>query len=387
MCDCSDCEIAKYLPKMLLLFHEFRSDMFFNRLHLRYFRQSLLKLNNMSTSINSRKIIYSKRGNPRNLLQLVEEQLDSGSIRGEQVLVGVLATPINPSDINQIEGTYLHLPETPATPGNEFVGEVLKTGEDVTALAPGDHVIAASPGLGTWRSHLITSQDMLQKVSKSLPINFAATLLVNPCTAYRMLQDFVPLQVGDTLIQNAANSAVGQMVIQLAKYKGIKTVNIIRERTDFSDVKKFLEDLGASVVLSDKQLRLPADRDSVVKRFGRAKLALNAVGGKRVNDMSSYLKDGGTVVTYGAMSREPNVLPAGKLIFMDHRHVGYWNTRWLEENGGSVECRRMIDGISRMVVDGRVVGPQMEAFKLESYKEAVERYFTPYTNKKQIFVL
>ena len=361
--------------------------MFFNRLNLSCFRQSLSKQKNMSTYISSRKIIYSKRGNPRNLLQLVEEQLDTDSIGGEQVLVGVLATPVNPSDINQIEGTYLHLPDTPATPGNEFVGEVLKTGEKVTAISPGDHVIAASPGLGTWRSHLVTSQHRLQKVSKSLPIHFAATLLVNPCTAYRMLQDFVPLKVGDTLIQNAANSAVGQMVIQLAKYKGIKTVNIIRERSDFDEVKTFLEDLGASVVLSDKQMRLPGEKECVVKKYGRAKLALNAVGGKSVNDLSSYLEDRGTVVTYGAMSREPNVIPAGKLIFMDLRYVGYWNTRWLEENGGGVECQRMIDGISRMVVDGRVVGPQVEEFKLESFKEAIERYFTPYTSRKQIFVL
>ena len=361
--------------------------MFLNRLNLSYFRQSLSQLSNMSTCINSRKIIYSKRGNPRNLLELVEEQLDTDSVGGEQVLVGVLATPINPSDINQIEGTYLHLPETPATPGNEFVGEVLKTGEKVTEISPGDHVIAACPGLGTWRSHLITSQNQLQNVSKSLPINFAATLLVNPCSAYRMLQDFVPLKVGDTLIQNAANSAVGQMVIQLAKYKGIKTVNIIRERKDFIDVKTFLEDLGACVVLSDKQMRLPAEKTSVVKKFGRAKLALNAVGGKSVNDLSSYLEDGGTVVTYGAMSREPNVITAAKLIFMDHRYVGYWNTRWLEENGGSVECKRMIDSISRMAVDGRVVGPRVEEFKLESFREAIERYYTPYTNMKQIFVL
>ncbi|KAI6661603.1 Trans-2-enoyl-CoA reductase, mitochondrial [Oopsacas minuta] len=281
----------------------------------------------------------------------------------------------------------MHLPKLPATPGNEFVGEVLKTGKNVSNISPGDHVIAARPGIGTWRSHLITSHTLLEKVSKSLPIQFAATLLVNPCTAYRMLQDFVELKVGDTLIQNAANSAVGQMVIQLAKYKGVKTINIIRDREDFRKVQNLLEDLGANIVLSDKQIRLPREKAGIIQKFGKAKLALNAVGGKSVSDMSSYLETKGVVVTYGAMSREPNVIPAGKLIFMDHRYVGYWNTRWLEENGGSSEYKKMIEGISRMVVDERIVGPVMEEFKLESFKEAIERYFTPYTNQKQIYIL
>ena len=340
-----------------------------------------------STSVTAQKLIYSKRGNPRNLVKLVEEDIDISAIGDDQVFVNVLAAPINPSDINQIEGTYKRLPQIPATPGNEFVGEVLKTGRDVSDLLPGDHVIAAVPGLGTWRSHFFVSQSNLQKVSKLLPIHFAATLLVNPCTAYRMLQDFVPLKVGDTVVQNAANGAVGQMVIQMAKYKGVKTINVIREREDFKATQLLLEDLGASVVLSDKQVRLPKEKARVLQKYGLAKLALNAVGGKSVNDLSCYLEDKGTVVTYGGMSRQPNMVQAGKLIFMDHRYVGYWNTRWLEENGGSCEYYRMIENISNMKMDGRIVGPVIEQFRLESYKEAIERYFTPFTNRKQMFIM
>lgn len=65
----------------------------------------------------------------------------------------------------------------------------------------------------------------------------ASMLNVNPCTAYRMLKDFVALKEGDTVIQNGANSAVGQFVIQLCRLWGIKSINIIRERPDAQNLK------------------------------------------------------------------------------------------------------------------------------------------------------
>jgi len=47
-----------------------------------------------------------------------------------------------------------------------------------------------------------------------------------------MLLDFVQLKEGDVVIQNGANSAVGQAVVQMAKFKKVKTVNLIRDRYD-----------------------------------------------------------------------------------------------------------------------------------------------------------
>jgi trans-2-enoyl-CoA reductase len=85
---------------------------------------------------------------------------------------------------------------------------------------------------GTWRTHAVVQADHVVKVprSPSLTALQAATLAINPCTAYRMLRDFVELQKGDYIIQNAANSAVGQYVIQLARVWGYRTVNIVRSR-------------------------------------------------------------------------------------------------------------------------------------------------------------
>ena len=62
-------------------------------------------------------------------------------------------------------------------------------------------------------------------MSNKLDKVMAATMLVNPPTAYRMLKDFVKLKPGDTVIQNGANSAVGQAVIQIAKAWDLRTVS------------------------------------------------------------------------------------------------------------------------------------------------------------------
>lgn len=80
-------------------------------------------------------------------------------------------------------------------------------------------------------------------------------MTVNPCTAYRMLRDFVNLSRGHTVIQNGANSAAGQNVIQLCRAWGINSVNVIRNRKNIDELKTFLLDLGATHVLTEEELR------------------------------------------------------------------------------------------------------------------------------------
>jgi len=70
-----------------------------------------------------------------------------------QVIIEMLAAPINPADINTIQGVYPKKPTLPGTPGNEGVGRVLAIGSSVTSLKEGDLVIPNETNLGTWRSH------------------------------------------------------------------------------------------------------------------------------------------------------------------------------------------------------------------------------------------
>jgi hypothetical protein len=172
-----------------------------------------------------------------------------------QVLVQTLAASVNPADINTIQGVYAVKPPLPAVGGNEAVGRVLAVGPKVSSLpkaaqlAPGDTVITRRTGLGTWSTHMTSAASSFYKlptkdVKDDDQLATVATLSVNPCTAYRMLVDFGELTSGDVVVQNGANSAVGQAVIQIAKALGLKTLNIVRDRPDFDELQDFLTSLG-----------------------------------------------------------------------------------------------------------------------------------------------
>merc|ERR1712227_1012714 len=145
-----------------------------------------------------------------------------------------LASPINPADINQIQGVYPSKPtfttsmssaEPLAVGGNEGVAEILAVVSGVKGLQKGDWVIQKAPGFGTWRTHAQTTADPLLKIEnkEGLTPEQVGTVSINPCTAYRMLKDFVSLQPGDWFMQNGANSGVGRAAIQLGKLLGYKS--------------------------------------------------------------------------------------------------------------------------------------------------------------------
>ncbi|XP_028821731.1 enoyl-[acyl-carrier-protein] reductase, mitochondrial-like [Denticeps clupeoides] len=158
------------------------------------------------------------------------ERLVLPEVGRRSVQLRVLAAPVNPADVNMIQGTYPILPEFPAVGGNEGVGDVLEVGHEVTSLSAGDWVIPVDTGFGTWRTEAVCDAGYLLPVPRDISLLGAVTIGVNPCTAYRMLHDFQPLSPGSTVIQNGANSGVGQVVIQIAAAMGLGTINVIRER-------------------------------------------------------------------------------------------------------------------------------------------------------------
>ena len=149
-------------------------------------------------------------------------------LAANEVALKFIAAPINPSDINLANGTYGKKVPLPAVGGNEGVAVVEQVGHQVKNVKVGDWVLPAVAPFGTWTQSARATEDQVIPVSKDLPAAYAATLAVNPGTAYRMLRDFVKLQPGDVIIQNGANSMVGLAVVQMAREMGVKTINIIR---------------------------------------------------------------------------------------------------------------------------------------------------------------
>lgn len=265
-------------------------------------------------------VCMHQTGDPVEVAKIEEWELNEPG-PGE-VRVRMLAAPINPADINILEGKYGIKPTLPAVCGNEGVGEIEALGPDVENWAIGQRV-KPPVGCGTWREKLVVKANELILLPNDLPVQQAAMIGVNPPTALRMLEDFVSLPAGGWVIQNAANSAVGQSVIQIARARGWKTLNIVRRTEQIEPLKK----LGADVVVVED----PGLSKKLKTLTGGAEilLGLNAVGGDSATQVAKCLAPGGTLVTYGAMSKQPLTLPNGLLIFNDIRFVGFWLTKWI----------------------------------------------------------
>eukprot|EP00033_Pygsuia_biforma_P002118 GCRY01002350.1.p1 GENE.GCRY01002350.1~~GCRY01002350.1.p1 ORF type:complete len:363 (+),score=21.86 GCRY01002350.1:156-1244(+) len=298
---------------------------------------------------------YAKTGDPRKVLEMRTINQDNLLRSPTDVIIKMLAAPINPSDINMIEGNYGVKASLPAIGGNEGVGIVESVGNAVSSLKVNDIVIPSTPGKGTWRTHLILSENEVSKVPASTPLEEAAMISVNPSTAYRILHDIVSLSPGDTVMQNAGSSALGQAMIQIAKTMGLRTVSVIRQRPGMEQTRDYLYSLGADAVFTDRDFldRKKIQRELEGRALASPRLMLNSVGGPLVTDMAKMMSQSGTVCTFGGMSLQPITIPTALLIFKDLRYCGFWMTRWISEHSKE-EHEEMLHSLCNMAIEGNL---------------------------------
>ena len=251
------------------------------------------------------------------------EYVDVAEPRAGEALVRMIAAPINPADINTIEGKYPIHPVLPFTPGAEGAGVVEAVGEGVGNVGVGDLVLLPR-SFGTWREEGIANAEELVVVPRGIDPVQASMLKINPATALRMMRDFVDLSPGDFVVQNAGNSAVGRAVIQIAHALELRTISVVRRAALIDELKA---DGGDFVFLDDEEA---PPRITLAAGGAPIRLAFNAVGGDSALRLANALTPGGTVVTYGAMSRQPLRIPNGLLIFKDLRWRGFWITPWMQ---------------------------------------------------------
>src|SRR5881392_964234 len=265
--------------------------------------------------------IYSAHGNPADVLRVESQPWPTPG--PDEVVVEMRAAPINPADLNAIEGKYPGKREVPAVPGFEGSGIVSELGRDVRKLTI-DSLVILPHDIGTWREACAVKAKQLVVVPSGVDPVQAAMLKINPLTAWRLLHGYVELKTGDWVIQNAANSAAGRAVIQIAHALGYKTVNVVRR----GELVEELRAEGGDVVLVDSENL----RDEVKDAIGGLpiRLGLNAVGGESALRLMNCLAASGTLVTFGAMSLQPLKIPNGLLIFKDLRFRGVWINKWYD---------------------------------------------------------
>lgn len=328
------------------------------------------------STIRSKQLIFRQTGKPDEVLEMEKDGLISQSLGGGEVLVRILAAPLNPADLNTIEGTYGVQLDLPATPGIEGFGVVeLSKSSDFEA---GDEVIFLRRS-ATWASHAIVQGEVLYKVPSGMDPLQAAMLKVNPATAWQLLHATGGLEKGEWIVQNVGNSAVGGCVIQLARDLGIRTVSFVRRPELFEELRA----LGADHVFLDDDDGMSSAKEAMTG--ANAALAFNAVGGDSALRLMKLLREGGTHITYGAMGKKPVTVPNGLLIFRDIRVQGLWVSRWIE-NAPVDEVHEVYGNLAARVAAGKLVQTVDSTYPLEKFQDALARLDAPDRSGKVLFV-
>lgn len=306
-------------------------------------------------------IEFASYGVPHDVCHCVDG-LEVGNPADDEIVVDIEASPINPADLLIIQGKYPGPSELPARLGIEGVGRITAVGKGVKTLAVGDRVI--SLGRTNWAQQVKLKAEQAIKVPADLDLLQLAMLKANPPTALLMLRDYVGLDPGDWVIQNAANSAVGRHVIRLARARGVHTVNLVRRDSLISD----LTEIGADVVLVDRA----GIAETVKVETGGAsiKLGLDAIGGGAAMRIADCLADDGTVVNYGFLSGEPCMITPHQIILHGITLTGFWLVKALREM-----ARPDIESLYRELcgrfADGTLHVPVAATHGLEDIKQAL----------------
>ncbi|MES2474496.1 MAG: 2-enoyl thioester reductase domain-containing protein [Verrucomicrobiota bacterium] len=328
------------------------------------------------STLRSKQLIFRTCGKPTEVLELETDILISQNLAGGEVLVRVVAAPLNPADLNTVEGTYGVKLELPATPGIEGFGVV--EASNSPEFERDDEVIFLRRA-ATWASHTIVPGEALFKLPKGMDPLQAAMLKVNPATAWQLLHGAGKPEPGAWIVQNVGNSAVGRCVIQLAGDLGIRTISFVRREALFEELKS----LGADHVFLDDDGGVAAAKEAM--GGANAALAFNAVGGDSALRLMKLLREGGSHITYGAMGRKPVTVPNGLLIFHDIVIRGLWVTKWIA-NAPADEVAAVYANLAARVAAGKLAQAVDSTFRLEEFQSALARLDAPDRSGKVLFV-
>jgi NADPH:quinone reductase-like Zn-dependent oxidoreductase len=280
----------------------------------------------------------------------------------KQAVVRIMACGINPADLLGFEGRYPGPGPFPAPCGIEGAGIVESVGEG-SALSVGDHVISLPRA--NWAEKVVADDALLIRIPKSLSWKDAAQLKINPPTAKKMLADYVDLKPGDWVVQNAANSAVGQHVIRFAKDLGVKTVNIVRR----AELIAPLMEHGADLVLvggEDQASRIRTE----IGADAHVPLGIDACGGAPTRWMADTLSDNGTIVNYGYLDGSPCQIEPGHLIVRGQTLTGFWLAGWMGSASRAAK-EALFAEMSEAFVSGKLSSPVEATYGFDHIAEAL----------------
>ncbi|HSM45552.1 MAG TPA: NAD(P)-dependent alcohol dehydrogenase [Acidimicrobiia bacterium] len=255
-------------------------------------------------------IVQDRYGLPSRVLTLREVPLPRVG-RGE-VLVQVHSSSVNAMEWHLVNGKpYLlrvafGLRPRRSTLGADVAGTVVAVGEDVTRLAPGDHVFGEI-GAGAYAGYAIAQERHLVVKPETVGFEEAAAVGVAGLTALQGLRDVLACKRGQKVLIIGASGGVGTYAVQIAKWLGAEVTAVCSTRNVAQ-----AEELGADVVIN-------YEREDVTRSSGRFDAIFDLVGNHPLRSCKRLTAPGGTYLMVGGPKGDwagplPRLL-AGAVVF------------------------------------------------------------------------
>ncbi|ASP47333.1 hypothetical protein B5D82_05880 [Cognaticolwellia beringensis] len=265
---------------------------------------------------------------PSQRIKRIEKTLPE--LKPGQVLVKMLATPVNPSDLMYLLGKYGLAAQDGAFVGFEGCGIVVEANAGLYGRwLKGKRVaLSAQPGIdGVWAEYAITKINFCLPVRKELSDDQAATIIVNPCTSVCLVERAIALG-SKAIVINAGASQVGKGVIRYAKLKGIKTIATVRSEANV----EVLQALGADCVLLTSHENFDESLKHWAKKLN-AKVLLDAVAANDTPRVLKAMPNSSTAIVYGRLTETHDALgglfSVADVIFRDIKVEGFWLAKYI----------------------------------------------------------
>ncbi len=297
-----------------------------------------------------------------------------------QVLVKVAAAAVNPSDLMFVRGQYGFTKPLPTVPGFEASGRVVAGSGRYPRVLVGRRVACGvqREGDGTWAEYVLADAQSCLPLLPRVTFEQGAMLLVNPFTAWALVEQ-AEREGHRAVVQTAAASALGKMVLRLAQRRGIQMIQVVRRDEQVRQLKA----LGAEVVLDSSDDDFEGALEHHCHNLN-ATLALDAVAGDMPGQLLAALPRGGKVVVYGALAEQAVAVSPEELIFRKGQVEGFWLSDYL----GSLS----LPGLLRRAVQvQRALGSDLQVevgarVGLEDAVTSIERYQEKMTGGKVLLV-
>lgn len=308
-------------------------------------------------------VVCKSFGLPESLLL---EEVDDPKPGPGQALIDVYAAGLNFPDVLQIAGKYQFQPPFPFTPGSEVAGVVAEVGKGVTAVKPGDRVMALT-GIGGMAERVVADATAAEPLPETMDFNTAAAFGLVYGTSYHALKQRADLKAGEVLLVLGASGGVGLAAVEIGKAFGARVIAAASSEEKLETARQHGADTFINyteVVLKDRVKELTGGKG--------ADVIFDPVGGDLFDQASRSINWNGRILIVGFASGTIPKYPVNLALLKGCAIVGvFWGAfREHEPEAYRQNCRELFD----LFAAGKLKPLVSKVFPLERYADALNMF-------------